>query len=529
MPPPELQLLVLGELSVIRAGTPFALPQSKRARALLAYLALTGRRHRRERLCAMFWQLPDDPRAALRWSLSRLRPLVDTPERARIVADRDTVGFDRDGTEIDLTALRSAVAAGLGALPTERMIALAAACRGQFLEGLELPDCPEFQAWCLAEREEAQRLQGRLLAALVERLAATPERALPHARAWMQIEPGNPDAQARFMALLRAAGRQRGAETHPAAAGSAVVVPLPVARPQPAAAAPAQQVRFCRTRDGVRIAYATAGSGPPLVRATHWLNHVEFERESPVWQHWTEAFACDHTFIRYDDRGSGLSDWDVPTLDFESFVQDLEAVVDALGLKRFPLIGSSKGGPIAVAYAARHPERVSRLILLGTGARGWRKKGDPRVIAMREAMITLTREGWAQDNPAYRQMFTTRFMPDATPEAAQWFNDLQRMTSTPANAIRTMEAMGQFDVTDLLPGIQMPTLVLHCRNDGSVAYEGGRALASQIPGARFVTLESRNHILLPHDPAWARFVSEVRSFLAEEQDSSAAAALLERG
>jgi pimeloyl-ACP methyl ester carboxylesterase/DNA-binding SARP family transcriptional activator len=500
----ELQLQVLGETAVLHGGTPVALPQSKRARALLAYLALTGRRHRRERLCTMLWELPDDPRAALRWSLSRLRPLVDTPERLRILADRASVGFDRAGVEIDLMAIRSAVATGLDSLPTDRLIALAVACRGQFLAGLELPDCPEFQAWCLAEREEAQQLQARVLAALVERLAASPERALPHARRWTEIEPANPQAHAKLMALLDAASRQRG-----------VVVPLPVAS--------TQQVRFCRTRDGVRIAYATAGSGPPLVRATHWLNHVEFERESPVWHHWTEAFARDHTFIRYDDRGTGLSDWDVPVIDFDGFVRDLEAVVDALGLKRFPLIGSSKGGPIAVAYAARHPERVSRLILLGAGARGWRRKGDPRLIAMREAMITLTRNGWAQDNPAYRQMFTTRFMPDATAEAAQWFNDLQRMTSSPDNAIRIMEAMGQYDITDLLPRIRTPTLVLHCRDDGSVPYDAGRAMASQIPDARFVTLESRNHILLRHDPAWGRFVSELRAFLAEERTTPAAA------
>src|SRR6185436_5931340 len=178
MTTPELQLLVLGQMSVVRAGLPLALPQSKRARALLAYLALTGRRHRRERLCTMLWELPDDPRAALRWSLSRLRPLVDLPERARILADRGSVGLDVAGVEIDLMALRSVLAAGLDGLPTDRLIALAAACRGQFLEGLELPDCPEFQAWCVAERDEAQRLQGRVLAAVVDRLAATPERAL---------------------------------------------------------------------------------------------------------------------------------------------------------------------------------------------------------------------------------------------------------------------------------------------------------------------------------------------------------------
>jgi len=272
----------------------------------------------------------------------------------------------------------------------------------------------------------------------------------------------------------------------------------------------------------VRIAYAAVGSGPPLVRTTHWLNHVEFERESPVWRHWTEAFASDHTFIRYDDRGGGLSDWNVETIDFEGFVRDLEAVVDALALERFALLGSSKGGPMAIAYAARHPERVSRLVLVGTYPKGWRLLGDPRLIASREAMNALMLDGWTQDNPAYRRMFTARFMPDATPEAAQWFDDLQRMWGPAENAVRVSEAMGQFDVTDLLPRIQAPTLVLHCRHDASVDYGRGRAMAAQIPGARFVTLESRNHILLPHDPAWTRFVSEVRNFLAEERVVKAA-------
>jgi pimeloyl-ACP methyl ester carboxylesterase/DNA-binding SARP family transcriptional activator len=515
MATPESQLLVLGELSVVRDGKPLALPRSKRARALLAYLALTPRRHRRDRLCAMFWELPDDPRAALRWSLSRLRPLVDTAGRPCIVADRDTVGFDREQVGIDLLALRQGVADGLETLPTARLIALAATCRGELLEGLELPDCDEFQAWCLAEREEARSLQGRVLAALIDRLASTPDQALPYARLWAQIEPESPEARARVMTLVRSPGQRRG-----------VVVPLPVASSPPASRA--QQIRFCRTSDGVRIAYAKVGSGPPLVRATHWLNHVEFERESPVWRHWTEAFASDHTFIRYDDRGSGLSDWDVPKLDFEGFVKDLEAVVDALGLDRFPLIGSSKGGPIAIAYAARHPERVSRLILLGTLAKGWRKRGDPRVIARREAMIALMRDGWAQDNPAFRQMFTTRFMPDATPEAAQWFNDLQLRSSSIDNAIRVQEAMGQVDVTDLLPLIRAPTLVLHVRDDGSVPYENGLVLAGGIPDARFVTLEGRNHILLPHDPAWGKFVSELRAFLAEERMAPPAPSRVER-
>jgi pimeloyl-ACP methyl ester carboxylesterase len=384
-------------MSVVRAGSPVALPQSKRARALLAYLRADGRRHRRERLCAMLWELPDDPRAALRWSLSRCGRWSTCPSGRASWPTATRSASIMPPSKIDLVALRSAVAEGLDGLSTERRIALADTCRGPFLEASSCRTAPTSRpgAWPAG--------RGAAPAGTADDDAGGAARRNAGARVALLRAAGP-----RSSRQSASAGPADGAREPAPGARAASVVPLGVAAAKPP---PAQQVRFCRTRDGVRIAYATAGSGPPLVRATHWLNHVEFERESPVWKHWTEAFAGDHTFIRYDDRGGGLSDWDVPTIDFEGFVQDLEAVVDALGLKRFPLIGSSKGGPIAIAYAARHPERVSRLILLGTLALGWRKRGDPRVIAMREAMITLTREGWAQDNPAYRQLFTTRFMP----------------------------------------------------------------------------------------------------------------------
>ena len=219
-------------------------------------------------------------------------------------------------------------------------------------------------------------------------------------------------------------------------------------------------------------------------------------------------------FVHYDERGNGLSDWDSPEFSVDAFVHDLEAVVDALGLDRFVLIGSSKGGPTSIAYAARHPERVSHLVLYGTFAQGWRTKGDGAEVERHEAMIALTRRGWAQDNPAVRQILTTLFLPDATLEEMGWFNDLQRISSSAENAARLLQSLGDVDVLDLLPGIAAPTLVLHCRDDAAVPFRQGRLIASRIPGARFVALESRNHVLLPRDPAWATVVSEVRQFLA---------------
>jgi len=276
------------------------------------------------------------------------------------------------------------------------------------------------------------------------------------------------------------------------------------------------EVQFCRTSDNVRIAYACVGDGPPVVWAAHWLSHLAFNWESPIWRHWTEEFARDHAFVHYDQRGHGLSDRENPEFSVDAFVRDLEAVVDALGLDRFALLGSSKGGSTAVTYAARHPERVSHLVLYGTFAQGWRIQANGANIEFREAMITLIRQGWAQDNPAIRQILTSLLLPDATLEEMSWFNDLQRISASAENAARLLQSLGEINILDLLPGIAAPTLVLHCRDDASVSYEEGRLIASRIPGARFGALESRNHILLPRDPAWAVFVGEARRFLRDE-------------
>lgn len=278
-----------------------------------------------------------------------------------------------------------------------------------------------------------------------------------------------------------------------------------------------QEIRFCTTADGVRIAYATVGDGPPLVKAANWLNHLEFDWQSPIWRHLLEEFAQDHLLVRYDERGNGLSDWNVEHLRFDSFVEDLESVVDAVGLKRFPILGISQGGPVAIAYAVRHPERVSHLILYGSYARGWAKRGVPEVIERWQAQKTLIKLGWGQDNPAFRQLWTTLYVPDATPEQWHWFNDLHRVSTSPENAIRLLDELGKIDVVDLLSQVKVPTLVLHCRDEVVVPFEEGRMLAGLIPGARFVPLEGRNHLLLENEPAWAKFITEVRRFLGTEQ------------
>lgn len=280
-----------------------------------------------------------------------------------------------------------------------------------------------------------------------------------------------------------------------------------------------QQIKFCTTDDGVRIAYATVGNGPPLVKAANWLSHLEYDWDSPIWRHLLAEASRDHTFIRYDERGNGLSDWNVANLSFEAFVEDLESVVEAAGVDRFPLLGISQGGAVAIAYAIRHPEKVSHLILYGAYARGWAKRGSPEEIEQRQAQLTLVRLGWGKDNPAFRQLWTTLYAPDATPEQAQSFNDLQRVSTSPENAVKLLNEMGNIDVEDLLPQVTVPTLVLHCKDESGVPFEEGRLLASKIPGARFVPLEGRNHLLLEGAPSWGKFVREVRQFLGMAENS----------
>ncbi|MFN0139526.1 MAG: alpha/beta fold hydrolase [Pyrinomonadaceae bacterium] len=283
-----------------------------------------------------------------------------------------------------------------------------------------------------------------------------------------------------------------------------------------------QEIKFCTTTDSVRIAYSSVGNGPPFVKAANWMNHLEYDWQSPVWSHLLHEFASDHQLIRYDERGTGLSDRDVEDLSLDAFVDDLSAVIDAVGVERFPLFGISQGGPVAVAYANRHPEKVSHLILLGSFVTGWKKaKLSPDDLEKRQAQVTLIKQGWNSKNPAIRQLWTTLCIPEANPEEARSFNDLQQASVSPDNAARIFEAIGDLDVNELLPKLNVPTLVLHSRGDALVPFEEGRRLASLIPNSRFVTLESNNHLLLQHEAAWPVFVTEVRKFLGREKPAEA--------
>lgn len=276
---------------------------------------------------------------------------------------------------------------------------------------------------------------------------------------------------------------------------------------------PAQQVRHCTAKDGTRLAWSAVGSGPPLVKTANWLNHISFEWESPLWRHWLLALARDNHLIRYDERGNGLSDWDTLCLSLDAFVEDLETVVEAAGVERFDLLGISQGAAVAIAYSIRNPGRIRKMVLLGGYARGWALRLTGEELERREAMITLSRTGWGSDNPAFRQMFTALYIPGGSAEQADWFNELQRVSTSPANAERLQRVLGTIDVSHLLPLVTVPTLIAHARRDHVIPFSAGEELARGIAGARFVALDSENHILLESEPAWRDFLAAMRDFL----------------
>jgi pimeloyl-ACP methyl ester carboxylesterase/DNA-binding CsgD family transcriptional regulator len=284
------------------------------------------------------------------------------------------------------------------------------------------------------------------------------------------------------------------------------------------------ETRFCTSPDGVGLAYAIDGEGPPLVKASNWMTHLDYERQSPVWRHWVRELSRGHTLVRFDERGCGLSDRQfagAPSLD--SFVGDLAAVVDAVGLERFALLGLSGGGATAIEYAARNPGRVSQLVLYGTWARGRDFRTDAEAEQAR-LLGELIRVGWGGTVPAFRQLFSSIYIPSAAEEQKRWYDELQHASSSGEMAARLWQSRSRTDVTDTARRVPQPALVLHARHDRAVPYEEGRRLASLLPDARFVTLETDNHILQEGEPAWSTFLSEVRAFLGDDDRARTAPA-----
>ena len=297
--------------------------------------------------------------------------------------------------------------------------------------------------------------------------------------------------------------------------GTIADTPAQPAPPPPEPAPLRQHIAFCQAADGVRLAYAVVGEGPPLVRAANWMTHLGYDIESPVWRHWVRDLSLKYTFIRYDERGCGLSDWDATDFNFDDWVADLESVVEALALERFPLLGVSQGGAVAVAYAARHPERVSRLVLCSAYARGRAVRAVSEEEKRAAALdLDLARVGWGRDDPVFREVFAAQFLPDGT--RADWaaFDQLQRRTTSPENAVHFLEEFARIDVREQARKVSCPTLIMHSRDDHRVPMRFGEELATLIPNADLVALSSNNHLLTASEPAWQVFRDELDAFLA---------------
>tara|TARA_R110001583_G_scaffold99082_1_gene244346 strand:- start:39171 stop:40757 length:1587 start_codon:yes stop_codon:yes gene_type:complete len=524
-----ISINLLGELSVYRDGELVKLPSSKRTRALLAYLAMTARPHRRDSLCEVFWEIPDDPRGALRWSLSKIRPLINDNELERLSADRERVALLTADMVIDVNVLASKV--NKADITVAELEATEQQLQMPFLEGIDLPNQALFQQWLSGERQEINRLRAKALARLASNTQIGLVNRLKWTKTWLELDPFNTNAAKMLLSQLNMLGRCdevavlsqefskrfRNAgmswsdnipaepNTETQSAEIKVVVRELLAR---------QKVQFCTASDGVRIAYASLGEGSPIIKAANWLSHLEHDWDAPIWSPLFRELAVDHHFVRYDERGNGLSDWDVKDISFESFVSDLEMVVEASKLEQFSLLGISQGAAVSIEYAIRHPEKVKHLILFGGYAAGWRIGASQALIKEREAVMTLTALGWGKDNPSYRQIFSSTFLPGASAEELAWFNEFQRLTTSPENAVRFLSVFSDIDVRDKLAKLQVPTLVIHSLGDRRVPASIGRDLAASIPNAEFVGLESDGHLLLGREPASKVFVDAVRDFIA---------------
>jgi class 3 adenylate cyclase/pimeloyl-ACP methyl ester carboxylesterase len=289
---------------------------------------------------------------------------------------------------------------------------------------------------------------------------------------------------------------------------------LPDAAPA-GAPPPTQEVRFATAADGVQIAYARIGKGPPVLKAPNWLNHLEYEWRSPAWGPVWRGFARQFELVRFDQRGNGLSDWEVDEISEDAMIGDVQTVADAAGLDRFALFGISQGCAFSIRYAALHPDRVNCLVLLGGYLRGRLKRNDPNEERLFHMAATMIRQGWGSPNSAFRHFFTQSIMPDATPDQAAHFDELQRIAITPENAARIWQMNAEVDVSALAAKVQAPTLVLHCRDDRMCPLKEGRRMAAAIPDARFVELEGANHALLEGTPAFDQFFAEVEPFIRQ--------------
>lgn len=532
-------------LKLFLFGTPYCqqnehlihLPRRK-CLALLAYLALNVGPHGREELAALLY--PDSRNALtyLRRTLSEIRQCLDD---TLLLADNN-VQLAENKVWVDVQEFEKLVRFGHNQVSNlQTAVTLYTA---DFMTGFTLPDAAAFDEWHFFQVERLRQMLAGALQQLLTWHASRREfeTGIAYGRRWLTLDPLHEPAHRELMQLYAASGQQTAAlrqyETYRHLLGKELGLapeaetvalyetiktrqfPLPPRTPRPPSSstysfAPAdQEIHFTHSADGTRIAYAVVGHGPPLVKVAHPLTHLQYDWSSPVWRHWVAELSRHYTLIRYDERGCGLSERQVHDFSMQAWLSDLEAVVNDLALTRFPIFGTSQGASVGVAYAARHPERVSHLICCGGYARGrFHRQLTPRQKEEAEMLLNLIRLGWGQDNPAFRQVFATLFVPEGTPEQHHWFTELARVTAVPETAVQMERAFFNINVSDLAPQVPCPTLVLHSQGDQIVPFAEGRLLADLIPQARFVPLESNNHVLLEHEPAWPQFLNEIHQFL----------------
>lgn len=431
-------------IQVFHGEQKHVLPASRKARAMFGYLVVTQQSQRRERLCDMFWENPDDPRGSLRSALRQLRHALGDDEHKMLRSDRERVQLVSTDTTVDYLRL-VADFSGPGPFNVAAVSSAITLLERKLLVGLDLPEHPPYQAWLDTVRQDFAALRQRLEVYLAD---ASCDDQMAH----VTIDT------------------------------------------------PRQRISYALATDGVCLTYASVGKGSPLVKAANWLNHLELDWHAPIWAPLFQELARDHCFIRYDERSNGLSDCDPADISFEAFVRDLETVADAAGVDRFPLLGRSQGGAVAIEYAARHLDRVSHLILWGGYAAGCRVGADAAVTAEREAIITLVRAGWGRNDAVCRQMFSADFLPGRTPDELEWFNGFRGQTVSAVNAARFLEVFADIDIRHRLTKLSLPTLVMHVRGDRRIPLSIGSEPAAQIRGAEFVNFASDNHLLLGREP-----------------------------
>lgn len=487
---------------------------------LVKLLALApDRRLHREQVIDRLW--PDLPLAD---GAGRLHKAVYFARRAlgadAVATTGESIALlpDHD-VRIDVVSFEAAASAALdGALTAEGIDAALGLYTGELLPG------DRYEPWSEPRRGHLAHLHRQLLRAgrrWSELLAIDPTDEAAHL-AIMRAHVDRGDragALAQFDRLVAVLHDELGVQPGPDAdvmRAAALALPSEPAHLDAVPALPAQEVRFCHSADGVRIAYAVTGQGPPLVKAANWLSHLEYDWESSLWRHWLVELSCRFRLLRYDERGCGLSDWNTTSFTIDAWVDDLATVVDAAGLDRFPLLGLSQGAAVAVEYASRHPERVSALVLYGGYVHGpvaRARTAEERSVA--ELLPQLAELGWGNDEASFRQVFTARFMPGGTREQWNEFNELQRRSTSAANAAQFMRGFAHIDVTRAAQRVTCPTLVIHVRGDLGPPLAEGRLLAALVPGSRFVSLEGDNHLMLATEDAWPRFLEEMDRFLAD--------------